>query len=266
MLTKAIICALNEAPSIGPIVAGSRQHVDEVVVIDGDSTDGTCQVATKEGARCEILSERGKGRAIRYAIDTEQADILVFIDADGSHDPADIPALVEPIVQGQADLVIGDRNAAGSEELHDSLDHVLRRLGSWVIRTVINLRFGVRLGDVQNGYRAIRADVARALGLEEDIFTIEQEMVMKALLRGYRVINVPATSTGASTALRASQRCDMAGDTSGVFFSTFFDLGSGPRQATSTPRWRRTRQRDRSEREPRRCGHRSTAHRAAIAP
>ncbi len=192
MLVKGIICTLNEAPSVGPIVAGTREHVDEVVVMDGASTDGTCEIARGEGARCVVLDVRGKGRAIRHAIDREEADVLVFIDADGSHDPADIPRLLEPIIAGDADLVIGDRNSGGSDELHASADHAARAMGSWMIRTLINLRFRVRLNDVQNGYRAIRASVARQLDLREPAFTIEQEMVMKCLLRGHRVVNVPS--------------------------------------------------------------------------
>ncbi len=192
MLVKAIVCTLNEAPSVGPIVEGCLPHVDEVVLMDGGSTDGTCEVATDMGARCVVLEMRGKGRAICHAINTEEADILVFIDADGSHDPDDIPRLLAPILSDASDLVIGDRLAGGSDELHGSADHILRFIGSWLIRALINVRFGVHLGDVQNGYRAIRADVARTLDLREPIFTIEQEMAMKALLRSYRVTNVPS--------------------------------------------------------------------------
>ena len=192
MLVKAIICTLNEAPSVSPIIEGCLPHVDEVVLMDGASTDSTCEIATKLGARCEVLELRGKGRAICHAINTEEADILVFIDADGSHDPDDIPRLLAPILSDDSDLVIGDRHAGGSDELHGSGDHILRFIGSWLIRALINVRFGTRLGDVQNGYRAIRADVARTLDLREPVFTIEQEMAMKALLRGYRITNVPS--------------------------------------------------------------------------
>lgn len=192
MRLKAVICTLNEAPSVGDIVRGCAEHVDEVVVMDGGSEDGTCEVAAAKGARCVVLDQRGKGLAIRHAIATENADVLVFIDADGSHDPADIPRLVEPIARDEADLVIGSRITGGSEELHGSADHLVRSFGTQVIQTAINLRFGVKLTDVQNGYRALRTCVGRDLGLREVVFTIEQEMAMRCLLKGYRVMNVPS--------------------------------------------------------------------------
>lgn len=192
MLVKAVICTLNEAPSVGPVIEGTSAHVDEVVVMDAASADGTCEVAAQHGARCERLDFLGKGGAIRHAIATEQADVFVFIDGDGSHDPDDIPRLLAPIRADDADLVIGSRITGGSDELDGDPGHLARDLGSRVIRWAINARFGTRLTDVQNGYRAIRADVARELDLSEPGFTIEQEMVMKCLLHGYRVTNVPS--------------------------------------------------------------------------
>ena len=192
MQVQAIICTLNEAPSVGGIVRGCVEHVDEVVVMDGGSEDGTCELAAAKGARCVVLDQRGKGLAIRHAIATENAEVLVFIDADGSHDPADIPRLVEPILRDEADLVIGSRITGGSDELDGAADHFVRAAGTQVIQSLINLRFGAKLTDVQNGYRAIRTSVARGLGLRETVFTIEQEMAMRCLLKGYRVMNVPS--------------------------------------------------------------------------
>ena len=117
---------------------------------------------------------------------------MVFIDADGSHDPDVIPQMVDPILRGEADLVIGSRMRGGSDELHASIPEFVRLVGSEIITLTINYRFGVRMTDYQNGFRAIRKDVMLKLGTKETTFTIEQEMAMKALKRKYRLSEVPA--------------------------------------------------------------------------
>jgi dolichol-phosphate mannosyltransferase len=133
---------------------------------------------------------KGKGQAIRQALGETTTDIVVFIDADGSHDPKDIPALVAPIAAGKADLVIGSRGKGGSDELHGTFGQFIRYVGSQLIMLAINYRWGVRLSDSQNGFRAIRRDVGLALDLKSNLTTIEQEMLMRALKRGYRVDEV----------------------------------------------------------------------------
>jgi dolichol-phosphate mannosyltransferase len=185
-----IVPTRNEADNLLPVLERAYPHADELLVIDGHSTDGTRDIATACGARVIVDDRRGKGAAIRRGIAEAQGDILVFIDADGSHDPADIPALVAPILAGEADHVSGSRMLGGSDELHATLHQFVRLFGSQVITLSINYTLGVRLTDCQNGFRAIRREVAQKLGLEENITTIEQEMIIKTLRRGYRLSEV----------------------------------------------------------------------------
>jgi len=163
---------------------------DEVLVVDGHSRDRTPAIAAEHGARVIRDNGRGKGEALRLSFDQAAHEILVFIDADGSHDPLDIPRLVAPIQAGQSDLVIGSRGKGGSDELHGTLEQFIRYVGSQLIMLAINYRWNVRLTDSQNGFRAIRRDVARQLGVTSNLTTIEQEMLMKALKKGYRVSEI----------------------------------------------------------------------------
>jgi len=185
-----VIPAKDEEGIVGSIVDACRPHADEVVVVDGHSRDRTRDIAIEHGARVIEDNGRGKGDALRVAIAAATTEIVVFIDADGSHEPADIPKLVEPIRAGRADLVIASRGKGGSDELHGTLDQLIRYIGSQLIMLAINYRWNVRLTDSQNGFRAIRTDVARSLGLTSNATTIEQEMLMKALKRGYRVTEI----------------------------------------------------------------------------
>ena len=100
--------------------------------------------------------------------------------------------MVAPILADRADLVIGSRMRGGSDELHSSIPEFIRLLGSELITMTINYRFGVRMTDYQNGFRAIRRDLMRSLGTTERTFTIEQEMAIKALRRKARLDEVPA--------------------------------------------------------------------------
>ena len=184
-----VIPTKNEEGLIGEIVDSVRPYGD-VLVIDGHSTDATRKVAEAHGARVVLDGGRGKGQAIRQAFQDATTDIVVFIDADGSHDPKDIPALVAPIAAGTADLVIGSRGKGGSDELHGTLGQFIRYVGSQLIMLAINYRWDVRLSDSQNGFRAIRRDVGKALDLRSNLTTIEQEMLMRALKRGYRVSEI----------------------------------------------------------------------------
>ena len=167
-----------------------RPHADEMLVVDGHSRDRTPHIAASLGARVIVDGGLGKGQALRMAIEAATTGILVFIDADGSHEPADIPKLVEPIRRGRADLVIASRGKGGSDELHGTLEQLVRYVGSQLIMLAINYRWNVHLTDSQNGFRAIRTDVAQRLGLTSNITTIEQEMLMKALKHGCRVVEV----------------------------------------------------------------------------
>jgi dolichol-phosphate mannosyltransferase len=184
-----VVPSKNEAGLIGEIVDSVRPYGD-VLVIDGHSTDATREIAQAHGARVVLDGGRGKGQAIRQSLQEATTDIVVFIDADGSHDPKDIPALVAPIAAGQADMVIASRGKGGSDELHGTIGQFIRYVGSQLIMLAINYRWDVRLSDSQNGYRAIRRDVGLALDLRSNLTTIEQEMLMRALKRGYRVTEI----------------------------------------------------------------------------
>lgn len=186
-----VVPARNEAETIGAVLIKVNQMTDDLIVIDGHSTDRTAEIAAEFGARVVKDHGRGKGDAIRVALQEVAHPITVFIDADGSHDPNDIPGLVAPIAAGEEDLVMGSRMLGGSEELYGSISEVIRLMGSLVITLTINYRFGMRLTDYQNGFRAIRTEVGNKIGLTSDITTIEQEMAMKCLQYGYRVSEIP---------------------------------------------------------------------------
>jgi dolichol-phosphate mannosyltransferase len=188
---SVVICAKNEERTIGLITKRTLPHCDEVVVVDGHSTDQTVAVAEAAGARVVKDNKKGKGDAIRVGAEAARYEITVFMDADGSHDPADIPRLVEAIQHDKADLVIGSRGRGGSDELHGDMEKLLRVVGSDLILIGINWRWKQNLTDSQNGFRAIRTEVIRALGLKENITTIEQEMTMRCLKKGYIVSEVP---------------------------------------------------------------------------
>lgn len=192
MKISVIIPTLNEEHTLREIIEGCRPHADEMLVVDGHSTDGTRAVAEAAGIRVILDNRRGKGAALRHAVNFVTGDIIVFIDADGSHDPADIPRLIEPIVRGAADHVSGSRLIGGSSELHGGFDEFMRLMGSSFITACINWRFKVKLSESQNGFRAIRTDVMKQLGLTENITTIEQEMIMKTLKKGFRMAEVPS--------------------------------------------------------------------------
>ncbi len=130
MKVTVVIPAKDEAATIGEVIEGCRPHADEILVVEGRSSDGTATVAEAAGARVITDNGRGKGAAIRESISHMNGDVVVFIDADGSHDPSDIPRLVAPILEGKADHVSGSRLLGGSSELHGTFAEFMRLAGS----------------------------------------------------------------------------------------------------------------------------------------
>ena len=189
---SVVIPTRDEEGMIAEMVDSVRPYADEILVVDGHSKDRTREIAAEHQARVILDHGKGKGEALRYALTQAAGEIVVFIDADGSHDPKDIPAMVAPIKAGEADLVVGSRGRGGSDELHGTLAQLIRYVGSQLIMLVINYRWGTQLTDSQNGFRAIRREVGLKLGLTSNLTTIEQEMMMRALKLGYRVSEIPS--------------------------------------------------------------------------
>jgi len=188
---SVVIPTLNEEVTIARIIEGCRPYADEIIVVDGHSRDKTRQIAEGLGVKVILDNKKGKGEALRNSIQHITGDIIVFIDADGSHNPEEIPKLVEPILKDKADHVSGSRLIGGSSELHGGFDECFRLMGSSLVTACINWRFKVRLSESQNGFRAIKTEVIKQLDLRENITTIEQEMIIKTLKKKFWMAEVP---------------------------------------------------------------------------
>lgn len=186
-----VISTKDEEDVVGEVIREVRKYVDNIIVIDGHSKDKTREIVKSLGIRVFLDKGRGKGSAIREATNHVTTEIIVFMDADMSHDAEDIPKLILPIIEGKADHVSGSRMLGGSDELYGDIFKAIREIGSHIITLCINYYFNIRLTDTQNGFRAIRTDVIKKLGLKENITTIEQEMIIKTLKKKFVLVEVP---------------------------------------------------------------------------
>jgi glycosyltransferase involved in cell wall biosynthesis len=192
MRTTVIIAARNEGDVVVDVARAARAYCDEVLIVDGHSTDGSPERLRADGFTVLQDNRLGKGDAVRVGIAAATGDVLVTMDADGSHEAAQIRDLVAPIERGEADMVIGCRMRGGSDEFAGTWTMFVRLWGNNFLTQSINTRYGASLTDSQNGFRAIRTESARRLDLKEDKHTIELEMVLKALKHGFRVCQVPS--------------------------------------------------------------------------
>jgi len=186
-----IVPALNEAVAIGEVLrAVPPNTVDDVIVVDNGSDDGTGEVARALGARVVREGRRGYGRACLAGLGaTLGYDVLVYLDGDRSDDPRDLRRVLAPLLAGQADLVLGSRVRGnllpGAMPPH-------QRVGNWVATTLVRLLYRVRLSDI-GSFRAIRRDQLLALGMNHPTYGWPVEMVVKAARRRYRIVEVPIT-------------------------------------------------------------------------
>jgi glycosyltransferase involved in cell wall biosynthesis len=192
-----IIPALNEEEVIGDLVAALKEEaanndlpvtVEEIVVVDNGSSDRTAERAKAAGARVVSEPKRGYGRAcLAGAKAAEHAEILIFLDGDGSDDPRDLPKLIEPLVLDRADLVMGSRILGHAEP--GSLT-VPQRFGNWLSARLLRLVYRVQVTDVAP-FRAIRRATLLDLGMQEMTYGWPVEMLARAGQRGLRVTEVP---------------------------------------------------------------------------
>lgn len=187
---SVIVPAKNEAQNLEHVLPMIPSWVDEVILVDGHSTDSTIAVAEYLMPSIKVVRQegRGKGNALRAGFDAATSDIIVMIDADGSTQPSEIPAFVEALVEG-ADFVKGSRFAAGGGTSDMSN---LRRFGNWGFTTLVKVLFGGTFTDLCYGYNAFWRRVLPELQLDGDGFEIETIMNVRALRAGLNVVEVPS--------------------------------------------------------------------------
>jgi glycosyltransferase involved in cell wall biosynthesis len=187
---SVVIPALNEAKNLPFVLPRIPADVYEVILVDGFSTDGTIQIAQELMADIRIVHQegRGKGAALRSGFAAANGDIIVMLDADGSTDPAEIPAFVGALRAG-ADLAKGSRFLQGGGTADMPL---YRQFGNWSFVTLVRLLFGGHYSDLCYGYNAFWASVVPKLELDCDGFEVETMINVRALMSGLKITEVPS--------------------------------------------------------------------------
>jgi glycosyltransferase involved in cell wall biosynthesis len=188
---SVIIPTRNEAQAIGCVIGDLPAHVvTEVIVVDNNSTNGTPEIAKTMGARVVTELRRGYGQAcLTGMMCANSPDIVVFLDGDYSDRPSELPRLLDPIVEGRADITLGSRlvgtRIRGAMPWHAAF-------GNRLAARLITFLFGQRLTDL-GPFRASRVDVLRQLDLKETTYGWAVEMIVKGAVRGFRIVEIPVS-------------------------------------------------------------------------
>ena len=225
MKAVLIVPALNEAAVVGELVRRvPRDAIAEVVVVDNGSTDATAAVAREAGARVVSEPRRGYGAACFAGVTALPSDagIAVFIDADGSQRPEEIPQVLAPVLAGRADLVLGARSLQGRHPLHAAA-------GTRLVARFVAWRWRVPITDF-GPLRAIRADLLQRLKMRDRASGWPVEMVVKAAALGARILEVPVSHTP-----RLAGRSKVSGTLRGTVRAGYGFLSAALRAARDVP-------------------------------
>jgi glycosyltransferase involved in cell wall biosynthesis len=189
-----VIPALNEEKNIGDVLRGIRRVMGsypvswEMIVVDDGSSDRTIDIANQNGAIVVRNGvNQGKGHALQLGFKHAHGNILVTIDADGSHNPADIGKLVSPILNG-VDMTLGSRFVGGNGRDSTKRLHIV---GNALINFTFLLVTGKKVSDSQTGFRAFRSKIVEEIKIESEGYQFETELTVKALKKGNIVKEIP---------------------------------------------------------------------------
>lgn len=194
------IPVFNEATTIQALVHAVREALDglaiEIIIVDDGSFDGTSQlVRAFDVANIRTFfhaKNRGKGAALRTAFQHATGDIVVIQDADLEYDPTDIPKLIKPILDGDADVVFGSRFRGSTQRIHLYWHRLANQWLTWLS----NLLFNLNLSDMESGYKAFRQSVLDKIVIRENRFGVEPELTAKIAKQKCRIYEVPVSYYG----------------------------------------------------------------------
>lgn len=192
MKTVAIIPAFNEEKTIGLVLSKVKGQVDQIIVVDDGSKDNTYQIAKDKGVLVyRHPVNRGLGGALGTGIKAalcNNADIIVTIDADGQHEPAEIQRLIKPIIAGESDVVIGSRFLTRQPM------PISRRVGNKFFNFVMRALFGIKTTDSQSGMRAFSKEAAGKIELCTNGMEVSSEILKEAKAKKLKIKEVPIKS------------------------------------------------------------------------
>jgi len=193
---SVILPSRDETETIGECIRKIRDvfnchNIDGEIIVSDNSNDGTPEIAKSLGAKVVTPDRLGYGYAYLYGFKYASGDILVLGDADGTYDFSEIPRLLDPILKGEADLVIGSRLKGKIEK--GAMPWLHRYIGNPILTFILNLLFKAGVSDAHSGFRAIRRDALERLSLKSHGMEFASEMILKASLMGLRIREVPIT-------------------------------------------------------------------------
>ncbi len=185
-----IIPCYNEEAAVGEVITQFQHELPdaEIHVFDNNSMDRTAEVAIQAGAIVSYEKRQGKGHVVRAMFNKVKADIYIMVDGDMTYPPDKVHELLDPVLQDQADMVVGSRFLSSATVMKAP-----NRLGNWLFRASINSIFGCRLTDILSGYRIMTHEFVRNISVLSDGFQIETELTIQALHHKMRIIEVPVT-------------------------------------------------------------------------
>jgi glycosyltransferase involved in cell wall biosynthesis len=187
---SVVIPTINECQNIKEVIPKLPDFIDEIIIVDGCSTDGTVEEVIKYRKDAKIVIEKmkGKGVALRRGFENASGDLIIMMDADGSHDPGELHSLMVPVLNGY-DVTKASRilPGGGSDDFTP-----FRRFGNKMFVTMVNTLYGSHYTDLCYGYRAFKKDALAKILIKSDGFEVETEQSILMLKAGLKIKEVPS--------------------------------------------------------------------------